>query len=191
MTEKEYSPTMKEKKVSAKKVEKPVESMKVKEEVKEEKKTEVKKEEKKKKVEKVEIKPKMSAVVNGQSLHLSLKHCKAICRMIKGKSPERGAEMLIEVSKGKRAVPMRALEVPHQKGKGMAGGKFPKNAAEGIIDLLKQVRANAVVNQVENPVIVIAKADKASQPFRRNRRRAKRCHVYIEVKDRTKLRGKK
>ncbi len=193
MTEKQYSPTDKEKKLNERKVG----GKSIKPDKKSDNMTEAvniatkevneRKEEKKKKPEKVEIKPKEKAIVNGTSLPLSFKHCKWICRMIKGKSPERAVEMLGEVVREKRAVPMPTLEVGHQKGKGMAGGRFPKNASLGIIELLKQVNANAVVSGVENPVIVIAKANEASKPFRRNRRKAKRCHVYVEVKDRTKL----
>ncbi len=153
---------------------------------KQEEKVEEKKIEKKEK-KKIEIIPKEKAIVRGNDLHLSLKHCKAICKMIKGKTPERGAEMLEEVVKRKRAVPMRSSEVGHRKGRGMAGGRFPNSASVGIIDLLKQAKANASVNMIEDPVIVIAKADKAAMPFRRNKRRAKRCHVYIEVRDRNKL----
>lgn len=162
----------------------------------EEKKVEkiVKKPEEKKVIDakkKVEKKPKEIAVVNGISLRISTKYCIAISRMIKGKTPERAVEMLEEVVKKKRAVKMPSREVAHQKGKGVAGGKFPKSASLEMIKLLNQLVANSSVNGIENPVITIAKANKASRPFRREGRRAKRTHVYIEVKDRTKLRGSK
>ena len=87
----------------------------------------------------------------------------------------------------KKAVPMPALEVAHKHGKRMSGGRYPVNAAKEFIELLKQLKANAVVNSVDNPVIVIARADKASMPFRRSGTRGKRAHIYIEVKDKTKL----
>jgi len=119
-------------------------------------------------------------------LRASSKHFFAICKMIKGKTPDKAIEMLENVLKGKHAVPMASREVAHQKGKGVAGAKFPKAASVLMIDLLKQVKANANVNGIENPVIVIAKADKASRPYRREGRRAKRTHVYVEVKTRGK-----
>ncbi len=146
-----------------------------------------KKDEKKKpEVKKVEIKPKDCAVVRGHSMRLSLKHCIAICKMLKGKTPENAVEFLDGVALGKNPVHMRGREVPHQKGKGVAGAKYPKKAALEMIDLIKQLGANANVNQIEEPVIVIAKADTSSRPWRRDRRKAKRCHVYLEVRTKIK-----
>ncbi len=125
------------------------------------------------------------AVVNGLSLHISPKNSFAVCKMIKNKTPEVAIEMLQKVILKKDAVPMQNREVGHRKG--MAGGRYPVNVAKEVIELLKQLIANAVVNQIENPVIVIAKANKASRPFKKGGRKAKRTHIYIEVKDKTKL----
>jgi len=102
-------------------------------------------------------------------------------------------EMLDLVIKGKLAVRMPQRELPHQKGKGVAGGRFPVNAAIGMKDMVKQLKANAEVNGVENPIIFVAKADKGSRPHKREGRRSKRTNVYLEARDRTKLKrnGKK
>ncbi len=152
----------------------------------EEKKIDKKPEKKKPKV----ITPKENAVVNGKDLRLSLKHCISICKMLGGESPERAVEILEGVVLGKVPVPMKDREVPHQKGKGIAGARYPKKVAGELINLVKQLSANSVVNSITNPVITIAKANHASRPFRKEGRRAKRCHVYLEV--RSKLaRGKK
>jgi len=148
------------------------------------------KEEKQKKKsgkEKKEIKPKEKAIVRGVSLRLSFKHCVAICKIIKNKKPEKAIEMLKEVVLGKRPVPMPQLEVAHQKGKGIAGAKFPGKASGEIIKLIEQLKANSIVNQIENPIIVIAKADKASRPFKKGGRKAKRCHVLLEAVAKSKL----
>ena len=108
------------------------------------------------------------------------------------KSPEAAVERLQAVIDERRAVPMAGLEVGHKRGKGLAGGKFPKNACRAIMEVVKQAGANAVVNGIEDPVIRIAKADRAAAPLRRGGRRAKRCHVYIEVVEKVKLiKGKK
>lgn len=141
---------------------------------------------KKEETKKPEIKKKELAVMNGKSLRLSLKHCVAICKMIKGRTPERAVEFLDGVSRGKVAVHMKASEVAHQKGKGVSGAKYPKKAALEMMDLVKQLAANSQVNGIENPVIVVAKANKASRPFRRAGRRAKRCHVYLEARSKKK-----
>ncbi len=164
----------------------------VKEEVKakvEEKKTETKKVEKKeaKKVVKKEVKVHEKACANGFSLKISPKQSKYTCRIIRGKSPSAAVARLQAVIDEKRPVPMAALEVGHKKGKGLSGGKFPKNACRAIMEIVKQAGANAVVNNIENPVVAIARSDRASAPFRRAGRRAKRTHLYIEIRDKVKM----
>jgi len=141
----------------------------------------------KKEVKKQEIKPKEKAVVNGISLRISPKYSFAICKMIRRKNPDKAIEILEKVILKKVAVPMNNREVGHRKGRGMMAGRYPINAAKEFIELLKQLKANAVVNSVENPVITIIKANKASRPYKREGRRGKRTHVYIEARDKTKL----
>ena len=55
-------------------------------------------------------------------------------------------------------------EIPHRKGKIMSG-RFPKNASEHFINLLKTLSANSNVNGLENPVIVEAIANIGERPF--------------------------
>lgn len=150
-----------------------------------------KKESKKSEKKAKEVPKKEVAIANGYSLKISPKQSVHICKIIRGKSPEAAVERLQAVIDEKRPVPMAALEVGHKKGKGLAGGRFPKNACKGIMEIVKQAGANAVVAGIENPVITIAKSDRASAPFRRAGRRAKRTHMHIEVRDKSKLLKKK
>jgi len=140
-----------------------------------------------KKTEKKETPKKEMAIANGYSMKISTKHSMCICKIIRGKSPEAAINRLQAVIDEKRPVPMAGLEVGHRKGKGLAGGRFPKNACKAIMELIKQLEANAVVVGIENPVITIAKANRASAPYRGAGRKAKRTHMYLEVKDKTKL----
>jgi len=149
------------------------------------KKTEAK--EVKKPVKKVEVKIHDKAIANGFGLKISPKQCKYTCRVIRGKSPSAAVERLQAVIEEKRPVPMAALEIGHRKGKGLAGGRFPKNACKGIMEIVKQAGANAVVLGIENPVIAIARSDQAAAPFRKAGRRAKRTHMYIEIRDKVKM----
>ena len=158
--------------------------------VKEDVKAEVKTEEKKV-VKQKEIPKKDVAIANGFSLKISPKQSKYIMRTIRGKTPEAAVVRLQDVIDGKRPVPMAGLEVGHKKGKGLAGGKFPKNACKAIIEIVKQAGANAVVAGIESPVITIAKADRAAAPYRKAGRKAKRAHIHIEVQDKIKLMEKK
>jgi len=149
------------------------------------KKTEAK--EVKKPVKKVEVKIHDKAIANGFGLKISPKQCKYTCRVIRGKSPSAAVERLQAVIEEKRPVPMAALEIGHRKGKGLAGGRFPKNACKGIMEIVKQAGANAVVLGIENPIIAIARSDQAAAPFRKAGRRAKRTHMYIEIRDKVKM----
>ena len=150
-------------------------------------KTESPKTEKKKtKVEKKTEKKEM-AMANGFSLKISPKLSKFTCRVLMGKTPEAGVARLEAVIAEKRPVPMAGLEIGHRTGKGLAGGRFPKNCCREIIEIVKQVGANAVVAGIETPIITIAKADRASAPFRRSGTRGKRTHIHIEVRDKTSL----
>jgi ribosomal protein L22 len=139
------------------------------------------------------VKGKEMAVVNGFSLAVSTKNSVAICKMIMKKSPERAIEMLELVLDHKMAVPMIMDEIPHRK-RGLmpagfgGGGRFPKNASVEFINLLKQLKANCEVNGIENPIITLAVSNLASRPFKKEGKRAKRTHVHMEAKDRTKLR---
>jgi ribosomal protein L22 len=151
-------------------------------EVIEVKKNEEKKTEEKKKEEKKIIK-KDCAVVRGVSLPISQKFSSSVCKMIRKKEIGRAIKMLEEVLKFKRAVPMNNMEIPHRKGKGMMSGRYPLSVCTEFIHILKQLKANAIVNNIEEPVIIfLAKADRASCPFRREGRRAKRTNVYLEAR---------
>ena len=132
---------------------------------------------------KTEIVKRDVAIANGFGMKISPKHCKFICRIILGKSPEMAIARLQAVIDEKRPVPMAGLEVGHRKGAGLAGGRFPKNACKGVMEIVKQAGANAVVAGIENPVVSIAKSDQASAPYRKAGRKAKRAHVHIEIRD--------
>lgn len=149
------------------------------------------------KIEEKEVKKKKEpskkdvAVANAYSMRISPKQSIYVCKIIRGKSPELAVARLQSVLDERRPVPMAGLEVGHKKGKGLAGGRFPKNACKAIMEVVKQAGANAVVNGIENPVITIAKADKASAPYKSHGRKGKRAHIHIEVRDKTKLTRKK
>lgn len=158
------------------------------EKMEEKKVEELKSEDKKTEVKKVEkFVAKEKAIASGYSLRISCKNSMAICDLIRGKSPEWAVTRLEDVLKGKRPVPMAKREVPHQKGNGLAGARYPRNTSQEMIKLLKQLSANASVNGIENPIITLAKANVASRPHRSQGRRAKRTHISLEVMDKTKV----
>ena len=107
--------------------------------------------------------------------------------MIRRKDVDTAITMLEQVVKGKLPVKMTGLEVAHQKGKGVAGARFPKTTASEMIPVVKQLKANASVNGIEEPVIAVAMSNQARAPFKRGGRKAKRTHVYLEAREKSKF----
>jgi len=172
-TEKEENKIAEQPKTEEKKEEIKEETKEKKEEKTKEKKTEKKSEKKVKRTE---------AVVYGKDLPISTKHCIAICNFIKGKKIDEAVHLLGEVLTMKKAVPMKG-EIPHRKGRIMSG-RYPINAIKGFVKLLKQLAANATVNELElEKVKIECKADRASRPYRRfGNKRFKRTHVMLKLK---------
>ncbi|VVB78795.1 50S ribosomal protein L22 [uncultured archaeon] len=154
---------------------------------KEEKKTEEqKKPEKAKVVEtKVKTEKKNEAIVNGRDLPISIKHAVAICNHIKGKDIDHAIAILEEVVKMKKAVPMRG-EIPHRRG--MMSGRYPVKAAGFFIRLLKSLKSNAIVNELEIEKYEIhCIPNVAPRPYKRfGQGRFKRSHVTIKLVPRVK-----
>jgi large subunit ribosomal protein L22 len=157
---------------------------KIEEENKKETKEEPKEIEKNKKEKKPQKKIKKTEVhVYGKSLPVSMKYSIAICKFIKNKKIEEAIIDLSQVIKLKKAVPMKG-EIPHQKGKGMMSGRFPKRASGYFINLLKSLSSNADNHEVENPIITKAIANLSQRPFGRfGKVKRKRTHIYLEAQD--------
>lgn len=132
---------------------------------------------------------KAEARVNGRSLPISTKVGVSICKFIKGKTIESAIKDLEEVSKLKKAVPMKG-EYAHRKGKIMSG-KFPVRAAGEMLLLIKSLQNNSNQADLENPIIATAIANKAMQPFAKGgRARKKRTHVTLVAKDKKAIKKK-
>jgi ribosomal protein L22 len=186
--EKQYSPGKKENNLRRKEEKlgkKEIEAVKESPQDIEEKKTEVKTEKQAPNI----VLPKAYAKVKGNSLAISPKNSKYICKMINKKEVDLAIKMLEEVVVKKRVVKMNGAEIPHRKGKGMMSGRYPVNAAKEFLILLKQLRANANVNGIGIPIISLAVSNKASLPYRKEGRRGKRTNVFIEARDKTKISG--
>lgn len=161
----------------------------VKEPVKVDKKIEAKEIKSEKNVEK-KIK-KSEARVNGRSLPISTKVGISLCKFLKGKTIDMAIKDLEQVTKLKKAVPMKG-EYAHRKGKIMSG-KFPIRAASEVLLLVKSLKNNANQADLENPIIATAIANKAMQPYARGgRARKKRTHVtLVAIEKKVKKQEKK
>jgi large subunit ribosomal protein L22 len=146
-----------------------------------EKKEEIKPEikETKKKPEKIK---RDEAKVDVKSVPISTLHAIAICKFIIKKKIEKAISDLEDVLKHRKAIPMKG-EVPHKKGDIMSG-KYPKKAVEYFIKIVKNLKANSNYNGIENPIIIKAMANKASQPYGRfGRVRRKRTHIQLIARE--------
>jgi ribosomal protein L22 len=184
-----------EEKVEEKKITQKQADKEIKEEVKDnlsslekktEKKEETKKEESKeeKKVEKKEIikgPKKTEAIVKGRNLHISTKHSIAICNLIRNKNIDKAILILEQAEKMKIPIPMTG-EIPHRKGKIMSG-RYPIKAITEFIKLLKGLRANAIMNELElEKYKIFCKSNIASRPYRRfGKGRFKRTHIEMKL----------
>ncbi len=116
----------------------------------------------------------------GKNYNISTKHAIAICNFIRNKTISEALASLEKVRTKKIAVPMKG-EVPHKKG--MAGGRYPVKAAFYFIKLLKNLRGNALLKNLEpeTTIITLAKADKGPTGMRigRKGRVGKSTHVLL------------
>jgi len=105
-----------------------------------------------------------------------------ICRFIKNKSIDKAILDLEQVIKLKRAIPFKG-EIPHRKG--MMSGRYPVKASKLFINLLKGLKGNISVNNLDldKTVIYFASANWASRPLRREGRKAKRTSVTLKARE--------
>jgi len=132
---------------------------------------------------KIEIKKKYEAIVNGQSLRASKKHCMYICNFIKNKKIDDAIADLQSVIKMKIAIPFKG-EIPHRKGN-MMSGRYPVKTSKQFIPLLQSLKGNAIVNglDIDKVRIVIASPSWASRPLRKGSVEAKRTNVILIAKE--------
>ena len=150
----------------------------------EKEKTEMKKEETKTEKKTDEKKPsKSEALAYGRNAPISTKHAIAICRAIKNKRINDSLKILEDVLKKKWAIAFKG-EIPHRKG--MAAGRYPINASQYFIKLIKSLRANAenAGMEIETARIYFANANRASRPHKRGgSMKFKRTHILLKVKN--------
>lgn len=125
---------------------------------------------------------KEEGIANGINLSISKKHSMYICSFIKNKNIDAAIHDLENVMKYKIAVPFKG-EIPHRKG--MHSGRYPINASQVFISLLKGLKGNAVVNgfDLDRTIITEASASWASRPAKSQGRRAKRTHVILKARE--------
>jgi large subunit ribosomal protein L22 len=130
-----------------------------------------------------------TARVLGKDLSISKKHSVEICRWIRKKKLSKAKEMLKKVLIKEIAVPYRkhTWNLAHKKSTD-GPGRYPIKAVKIILGLVEAVEANAQFKGMNtgNLVIEHINAHQASRPWhfgRQRRRKMKRTHVEIIVKE--------
>lgn len=137
-----------------------------------------------KKEEKKVIPKKDEAVANINDVRASQKHCMYICAAIRGKKIDDSIKMLQGVVKLKTIIKFKG-EIPHRHGQRMMSGRYPVEASKLMINALKGLKGNVIVNQMDldKTRITTAFATQAHRPARAGGIKAKRCHVYLIAKE--------
>jgi large subunit ribosomal protein L22 len=127
---------------------------------------------------------KTEAAAKGLNLHASLKHCMYISRFIKGKAIDSAIKELEEVLKFKKAVPFKG-EIPHRSTPGIMSGRYPISAIKQFIPILKGLRGNVLVGQMDldKTRIYYASPSWASRPSKRGGGQFKRVNIIIKAKE--------
>lgn len=119
---------------------------------------------------------------------ISLKQSIEICNFVRKKRINDARNMLEDVIKEKRAVPFRRFTNGAGHKKKLGPGKYPKKAAAEFIKLFKVIEANAQNKGLSASDLVIEHicANKAATQLhygRKRRRKMKRTHIEIYVKE--------
>jgi large subunit ribosomal protein L22 len=89
----------------------------------------------------------------GMELHISPKHAREICRMLRGMRVNIAKAYLEDVIALKRAVPFKryARNVAHRHGLIRAdAGRYPQKAARAVLNVLENAAANAEYKGMES-----------------------------------------
>lgn len=127
---------------------------------------------------------------------ISTKMAVEVCSFIRNKRLEKAKDMLEKVVDKKQAVPIKRYNKGLAHKKKIGPGRYPIKVSKEILKLLDQVEANAQFKGLNTTDLVIShiKADKASTPWhygRKRRRKMKRTHVEIIVKEKIEKEKKK
>ena len=130
----------------------------------------------------------ITAIAKGKDFPISTKHAVMIARQLRYKDTAQAKKYLEAVIAKKQAVPYYRYNFDLGHKPGMGPGRYPVKAAEGWLQVIKAVEANAQVKGLNTNQLKIIKAvvHKASIPFTggRQQRAGKRSHLDVEVRER-------
>jgi large subunit ribosomal protein L22 len=137
--------------------------------------------------------PELHVRAVGRSLPISTKVSVEICNFLRKRQLQNVKEILERVIKKDQAIPYKRfnMDVGHKPGK-IASGRYPKKASTEILNIMKNVEANAQMKgfNTNNLEVIHLCAHKASRPWHHGRQRRqlmKRTHIEVVVAESAKI----
>ena len=131
--------------------------------------------------------PELHVRAVGRSLPISTKVSIEICNFLRKRQLQNAKKILERVITKDQAIPYKRfnMDVGHKSGK-IASGRYPKKASTEILNIMKNVEANAQMKgfNTNNLQIIHLCAHKASRPWHHGRQRRqlmKRTHIEVVV----------
>ena len=137
-----------------------------------------------------------SAKAVGISLPISTKYAVETLNMIRNKPTVKAKAMLELVIAKKKPVAFNRYkkEIAHQKGKGVATGKYPIKCCTYLLNLIKSAEANAQFKGLNTANLIIKHASAQQGPttrrYGRHPGKAKKTHVEIVLEEKIKTNKK-
>ncbi|MFB6244869.1 MAG: 50S ribosomal protein L22 [Candidatus Nanohaloarchaea archaeon] len=133
----------------------------------------------------LETEPHQAKAV-GKNLRVSWKHCTEIGRFLKDDSIEKAINKMERVMDKELAVPATKFDSNAGHVSGQGKGRYPVNAAEEVVKLLRQAEANAEhqglnTNALEVQEFITNQGPEMRTPKRHRGRTIKSAHVKIVV----------
>jgi ribosomal protein uL22 len=131
-----------------------------------------------------------------RDVELSFKVAIEISSFLKGKSTSEAKIILDRVLDMTQAIPYKRFNkgVGHVAGSGIAAGRFPQKGSAIFIELIKSAEANAQAKGLSSELKIIhlaaQKSAGAMHSGRTGRKKFKRCHLEIVVKEQEKEKEK-
>jgi len=93
--------------------------------------------------------PEKTSKAIGKEIGVSPKHCREVCKMLKGMKVEDAKNYLKEVVDLKTPVPYTRFKLYLNPKPKVGPGRFPKNAAKAILKVLESAQSNAEYKGLE------------------------------------------
>jgi len=122
----------------------------------------------------------------GKDVNISFKQAVEISNLLRNKELSKARTILLNVLQKKYPVPFKRFTNGIGHKAGISSGRYPIKASRQFLKLINEVEANAQNKGLGKCKIIHISAQQASRPFhygRMIRRRMKRAHVEIVVKE--------